>query len=189
MKLNLGCGKSRFPGWVSVDQIDYGDNVVFDLDKLTNSGRKMPFENDSCSEFILSHVIEHLHDTLGLFDELHRIAKAGAICHVAVPFAFSDESIEDQTHVRQFTFNSFCFFSQPVYCNADYGYRGDWHCDKVTVFVSKRYEGKSNADLIDLCKTQRNIGINMTADLIAVKPARAQKVELVRVPRIEFQFV
>lgn len=188
-KLNLGCGRHRLPGWQHVDQTDYGDNIVFNLDHLTGSRRKLPFDDNSCDEFILSHVIEHISDTLGLMQELHRVAAPGAVCHIAVPFAFSEASIEDQTHVRQFTFNSFCFFSQPVYCNADYGYRGDWHCPKVIVKAMPEVARQPSSERVAYCKRHRNAAIEILADLVAVKPIRAQAAELVTVPEIIFDYI
>lgn len=186
MKLNLGCGRDRIPGWEHVDRIDYGDNVIFDLDHLTGSGRHLPYPDYSCEEFKLHHVLEHLRDTLGLMEELWRVALPGAICHVAVPFAFSEESIEDQTHVRQFTFNSFCFFSQPVYCNADYGYRGDWDCPEVRAILRYPWPDNNHERMLEAARMYRNVVKELIADLVAVKPARPQKAELVRVPQIVF---
>lgn len=187
-KMNVGCGKHRIPGWLHVDQIPYGDNIVFNLDNLSDSLSVLPLSDNSVDEFIVSHVLEHLNDTLGCMEELWRVATPGAIAHVAVPFAFSEAAIEDQTHVKQFTFNSFCFFSQPVYCNADYGYRGDWHCPKIRAVVLKKWSHIPHDELVEKCKTERNICLELIADLVAIKPRRAQDVSLVTVPSIEFEF-
>lgn len=186
MKLDIGAGRSRVEGFTPVDIFDYGDNIVFDLEGLSRSGHRLPLEDNSVSEFRMTHVLEHIHDTLGLMQELYRVAIPGARLHIATPFAFSEESIEDQTHVKHFTFHSFCFFSQPVYANASYGYTADWHHDEIKVTVPQSHMGMPESELRSLISRSRNIGKEISVTLEAIKPARPQALEYVTVPKVTF---
>ena len=58
-----------------------------------------------------SHIVEHLHDTLRFFAEIHRVAKHGAIVHIVTPHYSSRDSWVDPTHVKHF---SLFFTSQIV---------------------------------------------------------------------------
>ena len=56
MKLNLGCGDIKSEGWVNVDKYDSFDaDAVHDLEVIP-----WPFDDNSCDEISLIHVLEHL---------------------------------------------------------------------------------------------------------------------------------
>lgn len=100
MKLNLGCGNWKLPGYLNVDrQSACQPDQVVDLEALP-----WPFPDDSCEEVILSHVLEHLGETraiyLGILKELHRICRPGARVQVTVPHPRHDLFLIDPTHVR-----------------------------------------------------------------------------------------
>ena len=76
-------------------------DVVADLNKCKDE--KLPLPDDSIDEFLLSHVIAHISTPLDLMQELHRIAKPGAVAKIRVPYGSSDDAFEDPTHVRQYT--------------------------------------------------------------------------------------
>jgi SAM-dependent methyltransferase len=73
----------------------------------------------------LGDVIEHLHHTLPLMQELHRVPKPGAKAVIRVPHGASDDAWEDPTHLRGYFQSSSGYFSQQFYWRADYHYRGD----------------------------------------------------------------
>lgn len=161
IRLNLGCGRNSIPGWVNIDIFPLpGVDFVADLEDCHNT--PLPFQDDSVDEFLLSHVLEHMRHPLELMQELHRIAKPGALMVIRVPHGASDDAFEDPTHVRQFFTGSFGYFSQPYYWRADYGYRGDWLTEKVTLVVSAaEYRGYSVAALMQKINHERNIVIEM----------------------------
>lgn len=172
LKLNLGCGRHAMPGWVNVDAIALpGVDVVADLDRCRDA--PLPFPDESAGAFLLSHVLEHLRDPLPLFQELHRIAKPGAIATVRCPYGSSDDADEDPTHVRRLFIHSFGYFSQPFYWRADYGYRGDWQPRRVTLHVVRQgHEGLGQDAILERVRTLRNVVVEMVAELEAVKPLR-----------------
>ena len=114
IKFNIGCGRNVLEGWVNVDRCELpGVDITHDLEDCRYGC--LPVEPNTVDEFLLSHVIEHVNDSLGLMQELHRIAKPGALATIRTPFGSSDDAWEDPTHVRAYFPNSFGYFSQPFY--------------------------------------------------------------------------
>lgn len=110
LKLNLGCGASRLPGFVNVDK--FGDpDVRHDLEVFP-----WPWETSSVGEVVLSHVLEHLGQTtdvyLGVIRELYRVCAPDATIHVVVPHPRHDDFLTDPTHVRAVTPGGLAMFSK-----------------------------------------------------------------------------
>jgi SAM-dependent methyltransferase len=188
-KINLGCGKNILQGWSNLDKVaGTGVDIIADLDDCKNS--KLPFDSNEIEEFLASHVLEHLHNPLAFMEELHRIAKPNAQAVFRVPYGSSDDAFEDPTHVRQYFLKSFGFFSQPFYWRADYGYRGDWLTEKITLLVDAyTHQGKNAEQIIFEVNTFRNIVKEMIVELRAIKPIREPKRELIVEPPIEIVLV
>ena len=171
-RLHLGCGRDIREGWINLDSRPLpGVNVVADLDDC----RKTPlsFPDNSIDEFLGSHVLEHLRDPLAFMQELHRVASDGAKLIFRVPYGSSDDADADPTHVRSYFQSSFQFFAQLAYTRADYGYRGDWKTESIELTIAAaRYKGKSDEQLFEEIRSQRNVVLEMIAILRAVKPAR-----------------
>lgn len=167
--------------------------------------RHLPFGANSVDEVLLSHVVEHLKNPLGLFDDLHRVCRDGALVTVRVPYGSSDDAWEDPTHVRAMFLNSFGYFSQPFYWRANYGYSGDFEVEQIELHIayqvltdrvgmpseSVALLGEPHSEMaigghavrmrriLDVVHRERNIVSEMVARLRAIKPARE--------PRREFQ--
>lgn len=171
LKLNLGCGRRSHEGWVNLDRAaGLGIDVVADLEACRTT--PLPFPADSVGEFLLSHVIEHIADSLALMQELYRIAIPGAVATILVPFGTSDDAWEDPTHVRPYFPNSFLYFGQPNYWRADYGYRGDWLTERVHLIVESDCAGLSAPEIMQRVRRERNVVREMAARLVATKPMR-----------------
>ncbi len=112
MRLNLGSGQWKLDGFVNVDRSPecHPDRVV-DLESLP-----WPFENDSCEEVVMSHVLEHLGETtsayFGIIKELYRICRADALVRIVVPHPRHETFIIDPTHVRPILPESLALFSK-----------------------------------------------------------------------------
>lgn len=173
MKLNLGCGRDIKEDWINIDLLPgAGVDLVLDLDQ------PKPFElaeDDSVDEFLVSHLIEHLHYPLSLAEAMWRAAKPGATAIFRTPHGASDDADEDLTHVRRMFPHSWDYFGQPAYHQADYGYRGDWQVEEVMLRCRADRMGSTNQETYDLACMERNVVVEMLAMLRAIKPARPQE--------------
>lgn len=100
MKLNLGCGQWKLPGYLNVDVSPACEpDLVVDLEALP-----WPWGDDSCEEVVLSHVLEHLGEKvstyLAIYQELYRVCQPGALVRVTVPHPRHDLFLIDPTHLR-----------------------------------------------------------------------------------------
>lgn len=78
IRLDIGCGKAKKPGFIGVDSIKFdGVDVVHDI------RTKWPWEDSSVDEVHCSHVLEHLTnfndkwERVHFFNELYRVLKPG----------------------------------------------------------------------------------------------------------------
>jgi len=188
-RLNVGCGRSPLEGWVNLDSVALpGVDIVVDLESCATT--PLPFSENSVEEFLLSHVLEHIRQVLELMQELWRIAKPDAKMLVRVPYGASDDAYEDPTHVRQFFSGSFGYFSQPFYWRADYGYRGDWQPERITLLVKQtEHEGMTPQAIVDRVMTLRNVAKEMVVELRCIKPIREPRRELQTPPAINVELV
>jgi hypothetical protein len=188
-RLHLGCGRTILPGWLNLDQVP-GDGVdlVHDLD--TCASNPLPLAADSIEEFLGAHLIEHVRQPLPLMQELHRVATPNARAVFHLPYGSSDDAFEDPTHVRQYFLHSFGYFSQPFYWRADYGYRGDWQPQRVQLKVSRgRYQGYTPPQIRHDVMSLRNVVLEMSVELTAVKPIRPPRRELQVETPVQFVLV
>lgn len=178
-RLNLGCGFDIREGWTNVDRVPRdGVNLVVDLDDLEPPWKTIPLDDDTVDEFHGVDLIEHIAHPLPLMQELWRVAKPGARCKFELPYGSSDDAWEDPTHYRPYFWRSWYYFGQPFYFRADYGYRGDWRVDKITLFANP---GGSP----DVLNSHRNVVRRQVVELSAVKPARAADPKLMEKANVE----
>jgi predicted SAM-dependent methyltransferase len=114
MKLNLGCGQSHMEGYVNVDKFaECEPDMVVDLESFP-----WPWPDNSATEVVLRHVLEHLGQEPGCFlnimRELWRVCADGAKIDVAVPHPRHDYFLDDPTHVRAITPAMFALFDRQV---------------------------------------------------------------------------
>jgi len=109
MKIIIGAGDQRVNGFLSCDYDPLTNpDLVFDLEK-----DRFPFEDNSVTEVIAHHVLEHLGD--GYFHclkELYRVCQHGAIVHIEVPYFRHSNFYDDPTHRRPITLNGLRMFSK-----------------------------------------------------------------------------
>lgn len=189
MQINLGCGRNILPGWINLDRTPLpGVDVVADLADCSRN--PLPFADDSADRFLLQHVLEHIADPLPLMQELHRIARPGAVAVVRTPYGSSDDAWEDPTHVRPYFLGSFGYFGQPLYWRADYGYRGDWAVERIVLLVPRSRAGERSAgEVMEMVRHERNVVAEMYAELRAVKPIRPPRRELQQAPPVMIELV
>ncbi len=104
--LDVGCGTSKRPGAIGIDvNPRCGADVIHDLNAFP-----YPFPDDSFDEIYADNVVEHLDDVVRVMEELHRIARPGALVKVIVPYFRSRWAFIDPTHRHFFTVDSFAYF-------------------------------------------------------------------------------
>ena len=114
IKLDIGCGSNKKPGFVGVDQYAMpGVDHVFRI-----GGEKWPFEDNSVEEAHSSHFLEHLTNLNGkwervrFFNELHRVMMPGAKCTLIFPHWASNRFYGDPTHCEPFSEMGFYYLSR-----------------------------------------------------------------------------
>jgi predicted SAM-dependent methyltransferase len=82
VRLNFGCGDTRYEGWIGVDQ-SFAPTVDLALDLR----RRLPFPDASVDLCYSEHFFEHLFPDEGQFHltEVHRILKPGGRYRIVVP--------------------------------------------------------------------------------------------------------
>lgn len=168
MKLHLGCGKDYWDGFENVDINPVNKTeVCIDLHEY----HRYPWEDNSVDKFVALHLLEHLQNTLGVMQRLHRCAKPGALFYMAVPYGSSDDAWEDPTHIRPFFYNTPFYYSQEAYHRADYNYFGDWQLLRRYMIMAPHVP-KDQAQAQGYMLTQRNCVREMWCVLEAIKPIR-----------------
>ena len=112
--LELGCGRKKHevPGArvIGIDISPKTDaDVVYNLEN-----RYFPFRRNAFDEILCYNVLEHIHNFLGVMEEMHRVGKPGAIVKIHVPYFSGCDAHVDPTHVRSFTSRSFQYFTGHV---------------------------------------------------------------------------
>jgi SAM-dependent methyltransferase len=95
LKLNLGAGKSRMDGYLSVDSIPFeGLDVVCDLRE------SWPWPDNSVSDIHMSHVLEHFEsmERVHIINEMYRVLIPGGKASIITPHWASQRAYGDPTH-------------------------------------------------------------------------------------------
>lgn len=102
--LNLGCGFNKYPHKNVVNLDAFGvcePDVVHDLSK------PLPFEDESFDFIIANHIMEHVQDWWGCFNECARVLKTGGKMEIWVPGSGSDSIRGFRDHVHEINRCSF----------------------------------------------------------------------------------
>lgn len=80
MKLNLGAGDSKIPGFTSVDLYDEAADIQADICNL-------PFEDNSVEEIVAYQVVEHIPYQMSelMFQEMYRVLVPGGTAIIETP--------------------------------------------------------------------------------------------------------
>ena len=183
LKLNLGAGLNPQQGYLNVDK--YGEpDFRCDLESFP-----WPWEDNSISEILLIHVLEHLGATtdtfIGIMKEMYRVCAHEAVIRIAVPHPRHDHFIGDPTHVRPVLPDMLMLFSKRA--NLHWQETGgansplalyhevDFELIEATFVLDEPYasELKSGAlvqeDIDRLLKQRNNVASEIRITLMAVK--------------------
>ena len=106
LKLDLGCGQNKQPGFTGVDLYAPGADVKLDLldwgikDNNQPELKKWPWKDNTVDEIFCSHFVEHVPASLRwpFFVECWRILKLEGVMRVFVPSWKSERAYGDMTH-------------------------------------------------------------------------------------------
>jgi len=119
MKLYLGAGTKRLPGYVHVDIVGGdGIDVVHDLNQ-----RPWPWEDGSASMIVAEDVVEHL--TINLLEfcnEAWRVLEPDGELYVRTPHHKGDSSYIDPTHRWHLNEQSFQYLDPETYWGQTYSH-------------------------------------------------------------------
>lgn len=187
MRMNLGCGSRKKEGWHNVDRFAGCEpDQVADLEQLP-----WPWPDNSATEVLLSHVLEHLGQTpeqwLGIIQELYRICAPGARVVIVVPHPRHDSFLIDPTHVRPVTAEGLAMFSQARnrrsqaggFANTPLGLMTgvDFDVEKADSILDSRWQKRLSAKEVTLAEVQtavlerNNVVESIHIVLRTVKPA------------------
>lgn len=131
--LDLGCGRSKYPGSVGLDHFPLpGVDVVANLDKA------LPFQDGEFDAVFSNQVLEHIRDLVALVREVHRVLRPGGVFLAHVPYFRSSWAHIDPTHVRCFAINTMDFFVKGTYCYEGYRF-GDEGFSSIEVYLDNDY--------------------------------------------------
>lgn len=84
-KLNLGCKDHIRSGWVNLDFVDFGQEILWDLTE------GIPLPDNSVTKILARHVLEHIADAnqRDLWEEMRRVCQDRAVIYVVCPHAES----------------------------------------------------------------------------------------------------
>jgi hypothetical protein len=96
MKLDLGCGRAKKPGFTGIDvSADTDADIVHDLTVVP-----WPIADGSVDEAYSAQFFEHLdgRQRIAFMHELYRILKPGAQATIITPYWTSGRAMQDPTH-------------------------------------------------------------------------------------------
>lgn len=147
MKLDVGCGSAKQSGWIGMDMVRHEQVDIFhDLRELP-----WPVETDSVDELRMANVIEHLPDTIGTFNEIHRILKPGGTATLSYPWYKSYGAYGDPTHVHYFNDRMIQYFQRDR-VGGKYRYTDNFfkvHAVELTTYAAIQWIPKRILKLLD----------------------------------------
>jgi 2-polyprenyl-3-methyl-5-hydroxy-6-metoxy-1,4-benzoquinol methylase len=112
-QLNLGCGEDIREGWDNQDYTNFkGVNLVFDLES-----KDWPIEDNTYDFILCNHIIEHVQDIWGMFNNLHRVCKPGGIIKIEVPHYSLNAAFTQIDHKHYFGLDSLSILEEKDFQN------------------------------------------------------------------------
>jgi hypothetical protein len=187
MRLNLGCGNVKLPGYINVDKLaQFEPDQVVDLEQLP-----WPWPDNSADEVRLSHVLEQIGAApalyLGIMKELYRVCRDGTNVTVVATHPRHDSFLDNPNNVRPVTVDGLLLFSHSFHRqNRAEGYPDrplgpelgiDFNILTLNIALDEPWLGKmqrgeiSQADLQHAVRSYNNVASSITVVMAAIKPA------------------
>ncbi len=108
IRLDIGCGQNKQPGYLGMDQRAVeGVDIVHDLTVFP-----WPLPDNCVLTSVLSHVWEHIPPwlTLDVMAEIHRVSKPDAVVMLTGPFGLGPRFVQDPTHCNPVNEATFAYW-------------------------------------------------------------------------------
>ena len=110
IRLDIGCGANKNPGFVGLDIRELpGVDIVHDIESYP-----WPLPDESVLMATCSHLVEHINPArfgfINFMDEIWRVMKVGGSLAIATPHGSSSFYIQDPTHCNPCNAVTFAYF-------------------------------------------------------------------------------
>jgi len=107
LRIHLACGRSLMKGWINVDVIDFGQEVIADLEERWDFADEGSIDHIYCKDGF-----EHVDSAEHFLHEAARLLKPGGILQLWVPHS-KNPSAYRLTHKRLVSWSFFNAFPEP----------------------------------------------------------------------------
>lgn len=151
-EVELGCGKRpAMKRLIGVDIHDFGQEIRADLEDTPWAWA----EDESCSLVVCHQTLEHIRNLLRVMAEIWRICEPGAQVETVVPYGVSRSALQDPTHVRFFTEETFRYW-EPGYVAVF----GDYGIEHFFAMCGQRWNEEGNLwTLLQPIKTEIELAL------------------------------
>ncbi len=105
--LDVGCGRAKERGAIGLDINPSSDaDVIADLNHYP-----WPLASNSFDRILCRHIVEHVVDLVKFMEEIHRVARPGALVEIVTPHFSNRYGFTDPTHRRYLGWRSFDYFA------------------------------------------------------------------------------
>ena len=185
MKINIGAGATRYPGYINCDyDTRYNPEYVFDMEK-----DKWPFDDNSVTNIIAYHVLEHMGEGyFHVLKEMYRVSKPGTTINIKVPHYNHRYFHHDPTHRRAITAFGLTLFSKKfndtdttAASKLGYFFNVDFEviCEDYTFDpeILRRYGHWSREELLNYALEHNNIIEEIQITLAVIKGTREDQIQ------------
>ena len=101
MKLDIGCGKNKKPGFIGLD-ISQDSNA-----DIIATALQLPIKGETASEINCSHLAEHLYpnEAQQLFNEIYRVLRPGGRAELKIDRDWSKYRLLKKDHEHKYRYN------------------------------------------------------------------------------------
>jgi SAM-dependent methyltransferase len=106
VRVDLGCGKKKQPGFVGIDRF-----ALLGVDIVADMNKGLPLADNSVDYLVASHSLEHIDDLLLTMQEIYRVCKHKALVCVVAPYYHTSANMANPFHTQVFNEHTPRFFT------------------------------------------------------------------------------
>ena len=156
MKLNLGCGFRKMPGYINIDnRPEVSPDLVCDLTK------GIPYKDSSIEHVRAVDFLEHIPigKTVQMIEEIYRVLRPGGMLSHFTPSTDGRGAFQDPTHVSFWNKNSWLYYMDDAYRNL-YGIKAKFRGDNKDILTDKDMHIVHTTGHLKAVKEQNDLDCN-----------------------------